>query len=327
MFVIDRPLFHSTHAVSDLFGAAQRYVQLFDRALTYAGLHRGARRHACFVVVGDLWIELIAPDGREGPVQRFVDRFGDHLHGLAFYVQGINDLARALQDAGVRLADVTGRRVEGTVRRHGPSRHPRFGPTTPLEGGAECEPDWWAAAIFTDMRAACGLFEFCEPKSRYNRLDPRGVAGWTVQPLLNDPLGIQRTSHSTIAVRDLDTAVALWVDSLGCDLVSTGRNPALGCSSAMVRFGDLDGTLVEFAQPTGPGPVRDDLDRTGSDILHSVVFRVDDLDRVRGHLDAVGCPAETDTDDLVVASPAWCAGARYGFTSRDAAPVTGSWST
>jgi hypothetical protein len=317
-FLIEQPLFHTTHVVADLFGAADRYVKLFDRALVYAGLHEGARRYGCFVTVGDVWIELLAPDERPGPVRRFAERYGDHLHGLAFYVRHIDELAAVLRRNAVRVSDVTGRPVESEVRRHGPSVHPRFGPTTPSEGGAECEPDWWAAAIFTHMSDACGLFEFCETKAHYNRLDPRGVPGWVLAPLKNDPLGVRRGSHHTVVVESVDAAASLWVGSVGCALVSRGFNPALGTSSALIQFGADPGTLVEFAQPVTDGPARNDLARSASDILHSVSFLVEDLDRVRRHLAAVRCPIETDTETLVVTSPEWCAGARYGFTDVDA---------
>jgi catechol 2,3-dioxygenase-like lactoylglutathione lyase family enzyme len=313
-FVIESPIFHTSHVVSDMFRAADRYVQLFDRAVLYSGYSERHSRRAAFALVAEVWVELVAPEGLGA---RFLDRFGEHQHGLAFKVRGIDALAQALIEHGVRFGDAAGRPVGSPVPRNGPIVHPRHGPTTPLTGGVECEPDWWSATIYTQMDDSCGWYEFCEPKIHHNRIDPRQVPGWQLLPVVGDPLTITGASHHTVVVGDLEKALSLWCGVLGANMIREAQDELLGTRSAFVRVGEGFGTVVEFAQPVKPGPAAVDRQRTGRDMLHRVNFAVEDLDAVRVHLAEVGCPLETETEDLVVTDPAWCCGARYGFT-----PVT-----
>lgn len=311
-FAIESPMFHVSHLIGDLFGAADRYVQLFDRAVIYAGLSVRHRRRAAFVLVGDVWLEIIAS---EGPGQRFLERFGDHLHGLAFYVRGIDALAEAMTAANMRFVDAAGKPAAAPLPRNGPVVYPRFGPTTPLTGGAESDDDWWSSAFYTQMDDAHGWYEFYEPKTRPNRLDPREVPGWRLTRLVRDPLAIVAGSHNTVVVSDVEKAVTVWTSTLQAQLLHTADNPALGTRSAFLRVGTGSGTVIEFAQPIAPGPAADDHENGNRDILHCVNFLVDDLDSVREHLASIGCGSEVDTEDLVVIDPSWCLGARYGFTT------------
>jgi hypothetical protein len=310
--LIEAPLFHAGHVVRDMFTAADRYITLFDRAVLYTGHSFSARRRAAFVLVAEVWIELVRPDPG---AERFLERFGEHLQGLAFTVRGIDALAESLIDHGVRFADEAGRRIGSPVPRHGPIVHPRFGPSTPSGGGVECEPDWWSAALYTHMVDAHGWYEFVQPKAHHNRIDPRQAPGWRPGPAAGDPLGILGASHYTVVVADRAAAVRLWQAALHAEVLADSTNAALGTRSCFVRVGERPGTIIEFAQPVEDGPAAADLAAAGRDILHCVTFRAADLDRIREHLVAVGCPAEVDAETLVVTDPSWCRGARYGFTA------------
>jgi catechol 2,3-dioxygenase-like lactoylglutathione lyase family enzyme len=313
-FTIETPLFHTGHVVRDMFEAADRYISLFDRAVLYTGHSAPARRRAGFVLVAEVWIEIVGPDPGSA-TGRFIERFGEHLQGLAFKVRGIDALAESLAGHGVRFADETGRPAGSPVPRHGPIVHPRFGPTTPLAGGVECEDDWWSAVIYTHMGDAHGWYEFCQPKLHHNRIDPRQAPGWQPGPRAGDPLGITGGSHCTVVVADLDATVRLWRDALHAQVLREATSAALGTRSCFVRVGEGAGSVIEFAQPDGDGPAARDRAAAGRDIQHSVTFRVASLDQIRKHLDAIGCPVETDTGTLVVTDPSWCLGARYGFTA------------
>jgi hypothetical protein len=312
-FVIEAPLFHTDHVIRDMFDAADKYLRLFDRAVLYTGHSDEARRRAAFILVAEVWIELVLPDP---DARGFLDRCGEHLRGIAFKVRGIDELADSLSTHGVRFSDASGTRIASPVPRHGPILHPRHGPSTPPEGGVECQPDWWSAVLYTYMRDAHGWYEFCEPKAHHNRIDPRRAHGWSCGPVVGDPLNIVRGSHCTVIVKDLKAAVSLWTTALRAIVAWEGTNEAIATHSVIVRVGEGDGTFLELAQPIGVGPAARDYDACQRDILHCVNFLVGDLDPVRSHLAAIGCPTEVDSDNFVTTDPAWLRGARYGFTTR-----------
>lgn len=310
---IESPVYHTNHVVRSLCDAAERYIQLFDRAALYTGIRPGAGRRAAWVLVADQWMQITspAPDGNQA-IARHLDQLGEHLLTLAFRVRGIDTLAARLTELGVVYRDLSGREVSSPVPRHGPSLHPRSGPTTPARGAAECEPDWWSAPIFIDD----AWYEFMESKAPHDRFDPRRTPGWTLAPVVGDPLMVLATSHHTVVVREAAAAARLWLSELAAELLYEGPNVDLGTKSVVVRVGEGSGTVIELAEPAEPGPAARDLESSGRDVLHAINFQVADLDAVRRHLDAIGCPSEVSTASLVSTSPEWCHGARFGFTTR-----------
>jgi hypothetical protein len=193
--------------------------------------------------------------------------------------------------------------------------HPRHGPTTPATGGAEGNPDWWAATLYTQIDDAHGLYEFCEPKAHHNRIDPRQVPGWAPVKVVGDPLAIVSGSHYTVVVGDVSRAASLWTSALGASLLEERHNELLGTRSSFVRVGEGSGTIIEFAEPIGPGPAAADRAHADRDVMHCVTFLVDDLASVRRHLTEIGCQLEIDTADMLITDPAYCRGARYGFST------------
>lgn len=310
---IESPVYHTNHVVRNLSDAAERYIQLFDRAVLYTGVRPGAGRRAAWVLVADQWMQITAPAPDENQaIARHLDHLGEHLLALSFRVRGIDVLAARLTELGVVYRDLSGREVSSPVPRHGPSLHPRWGPTTPAKGAAECEADWWSAPIFIDD----AWYEFMESKSPHDRFDPRRTPGWTLAPVVGDPLTVLATSHHTVVVRNAADAARLWVSELDAEPLYEGRNVALGSKSVVVRVGEGSGTVIELAEPAEPGPAARDLESSGRDVLHAINFRVADLDGVRRHLDSIGCPSEVSTASLVSTSPDWCYGARFGFTTQ-----------
>jgi catechol 2,3-dioxygenase-like lactoylglutathione lyase family enzyme len=138
------------------------------------------------------------------------------------------------------------------------------------------------------------------------------------EPLVDDPLGVRRGSHTTIAVADVDEASAFWCRVMGARLVSEGDSDGLGARTSLVEVGAAGrGTLVEFAEPIADGPVARDRTACRVDMVHAYTFLVDDLERVRRHLDRERFGLEVDGPHLIVTDPVTTAGARYGFADRD----------
>jgi methylmalonyl-CoA/ethylmalonyl-CoA epimerase len=50
-------------------------------------------------------IELVAPDGADSPVRKFLDRRGEGMHHVCVYVEDIEARLRELKEAGYRLID------------------------------------------------------------------------------------------------------------------------------------------------------------------------------------------------------------------------------
>lgn len=298
--ILRSPLFHVTHVVARLDEALDCHRRLFARPTLDGGSWDVAQRHAIFTFVGDTWLEAMIPD-RSGGIRAFVDAFGSHLHSIAFYVNGIDDIADALHAHRVRFYDSHGKPIEGAVPRHGPI------PVTPGYR-RDYEEGWESAVLYTNINDTHGMLELCEPSS-FHPLPPRTPDPDMLQDG-DDPLGLVGTSHHTMVTGDCDAATALWTDVFGAELVRRSDDDR----TALVRVGDGAGTVVELVQPE-PGSVgHDDLVTCRRPMLHRTTFRVRDLDAVRSHLAANDFAIESDRDGLVVTDPTTTAGARFGFT-------------
>jgi catechol 2,3-dioxygenase-like lactoylglutathione lyase family enzyme len=239
---------------------------------------------------------------------------------LAWYVTGVDRLADRLRDSNARFAEdpdprvayasfTTGKSATRAVPRHGP---------IPLPPGYRHQyPEHWeSGVVYTHFRDTHGMLEFCEPSS-YHAMPPRTPDDDMTVRGKDDPLGIEKSSHHTIVVRDARTARDFWVEGLGAVALREGHNATLGARSAWVRAGAGDGTILELAEPVSVGPAMADLEACGLPILHSVTFKVSSLDRVRDHLAGLCFQVESDDGSTLVTDPASSAGARFGFTTID----------
>jgi catechol 2,3-dioxygenase-like lactoylglutathione lyase family enzyme len=297
------PAFHVTQVAPDRALVEDGYRRLFGQPILDGGFPVADRR-TMFTLAGDLWLEAVTPETQRSGIRKFSDRVGSHFHSVAWYVSDIDGLAATLREQGVRYFDAEGNTLD-TIPLHGP---------IPLPDGYELgyPPGWWSAVLFTHPRDTNGLIEFCESMSDHP-LPPRpGPATGRSA----DPLGIVGLSHLTLAVRSLQQAVDLWVGTLGGELVKICANDNVGTRSAYVRIGEGEGTMLEFAEPVGAGPVATDLDRCGGDVLHAVTFRVADLEKVKMHLDVNRFSTTSESEDLVVVDPGAIGGGPFGFTTR-----------
>jgi hypothetical protein len=84
----------------------------------------------------------------------------------------------------------------------------------------------------------------------------------------------------SVAVEDLAAAVNRFVTVAGGEVCYKGGRWTAAANAVGLRVGD---TVIELISPTGPGPVRDYLDRYGERI-RSTVFGVTSLDRAERYL-------------------------------------------
>jgi catechol 2,3-dioxygenase-like lactoylglutathione lyase family enzyme len=281
-------LFHLTHVVSDLDAVDRWYDEVFSVTRFYHGYEELAGRDASLIAISDLVLEPMAPaHGRELKnlsVQRFHDRFGQHFHSIAWYVDDVEAISRRLDQHGLRLFNIVGRQVVPNDR---------------------------TAAIWTHPKETFGQLEFAKYADYI--ADPRFDPGWSTAPWREHPLGIHGTSHIVVVARDLAAATTLYCDVLGGALFHEAVVPDRK-RSAFIAIGD--GTVVELAEPlAATSPEGRELERHGEGI-HALVFRTGDLDTARSFLEEQGLAPEPDDDDTIVLGPTEAFGMTVGFTCR-----------
>ncbi len=281
-------LFHLTHVVSDLDAVDRWYDEVFSVTRFYNGYEELAGRDASLVAIGDLVLEPMAPArGRElknPSVQRFQDRFGQHFHSIAWYVDDVEAISHRLAQHGLRLFNIVGRQIAPNDR---------------------------TAAIWTHPKETFGQLEFATYADYI--ADPRFDPDWSATRWQEHPLGILGTSHIVVVVRDLAAACVLYGDVLGGAVFHEEVVPDRK-RSAFVAVGD--GTVVELAEPlSATSPEGRDLERHGEGI-HALVFRTGDLDRARAFLEEHRLAPGPGDDDTILLGPADAFGMTVGFTCR-----------
>jgi hypothetical protein len=83
-----------------------------------------------------------------------------------------------------------------------------------------------------------------------------------------------------ILVRSIDASIGYYRDRLRLPIVSDDRLPELGVRLVLLDAGN---TYLQLLEPTGAGPLQDDLDRLG-ECLHHVCFAVNDIDLAAARL-------------------------------------------
>ena len=211
------------------------------------------------------------------PVQRFVSKFGFRWHSLAWFTGDMPELYGRLEERGVRM----------------------FQP-----GGIPAAPD--ARAVFTHPRDTFVGLEFAPAGPDGKGGDAAAIAQ-ADQP---SPAGVRELAWVTVLPRDRRAAVKFYVDVLAGTIVEESADPWLGTSSTYVKVGP---TVIEFAEVLDQRPALGD-GAGYRDVVHSLTFRVDDLDRVRSELESHGSALEADHAHLVTSPPSAPA-ARVGFTT------------
>jgi hypothetical protein len=128
MFRIGK-LFHLTHVVNDLDVADKWYDEIFSVNRFYRGYEKLAMRHASLIAIADLVMEPVmlaqAPGAENSPIGKFLARFGQHFHSIAWYVDSVEDALVNFNERNIRLFDVTGRTVKQPLRTRAIWTHPK----------------------------------------------------------------------------------------------------------------------------------------------------------------------------------------------------------
>jgi catechol 2,3-dioxygenase-like lactoylglutathione lyase family enzyme len=238
-------------------------------------------------------LEVIEPSGAEPdlnmPLSKFRHRHGQHFHSFAWYVEpeSVRSLFDRLRQAGVRVAK----------------------PGGGVFGGGDIDP---GNTIFTHPKDTFGQIEFEGRNDHWAGIDPRFKPGWNTQPWKAGPLGIERLSHMTTVVQDVEAARRFYETTLGGTVFH--HEASATATSVFVLVG-LD-TVIELAEPT------DEKSRLAADLAahgelpHSVTLLVQNLDEVESHVEKVGARVVDRSGDGLSLDPNDCFGALWQFTDR-----------
>jgi extradiol dioxygenase family protein len=190
-------LFHGSQIVPDVLEAGRFYHDFFG-SWVYEAQHLDAEDslNSANLLGGDFSIELLAPVDATADTgaARFLRRHGPHFNNIAFWARDCRGLAQRFLDRGVRVA----------VRGQG------FASTLPDSSHFDY--------VITHPKDTHGLvLEFLEDQLIH---DPRHRSWWN-SSFWRDrhPLGIERMSHATVVVADLEAAAGCFGDVIGCERV------------------------------------------------------------------------------------------------------------
>ena len=287
MFKIGK-LFHLTHVVSDLGAVDKWYDDVFAVTRYYHGYAKAAGRDASLIAIGEVIMEPMTParvaNLRNQSVKRFHDRFGQHFHSIAWYVDDVPEISTHLDKHRLRLWDVVGNRV-----------------TPPNE----------KFAVWTHPKESHGQLEFAVIGS--NTIDPRLQPAWSSEFWRErHPLGIERASHITAVVGDVSVAKRFYTEVLGAKVIDERSTPIK--QSAFVAVGE--DTVVELVQPTSSNtPEARDLEKNGEGFF-ALTFKTRNLAKAADFLKSKQLRPDQDTDGSIVLGQDQAFGMTIGFTER-----------
>jgi methylmalonyl-CoA/ethylmalonyl-CoA epimerase len=108
---------------------------------------------------------------------------------------------------------------------------------------------------------------------------------------------LTRIDHVGIVVADIDSAIALYVGTLGARLVARQHQPVFDIEECMLALDEStpgSGTYIQLLEPRGDSEFRDFLLAHGGG-LHHVAYAVEDIDTARRTLIARGLQPTHDT--------------------------------
>jgi catechol 2,3-dioxygenase-like lactoylglutathione lyase family enzyme len=290
-----REFFHLMQIVDDFDAAEERY-----QALLAPHVYHPKRwsdfdlRWASLAIVGpDFVLEIMEaskqPEHRHAPLPKFYARHGQHLHSLSWFVddEDMGNLIEHMKARGVRIITPY-------------EEHPERADQEPMQ------------TFFTYPKDTFGQLEF-QSVSRYGQRDPHLSPDWSGAFWRDEhPVGLERMSHITTAVEDLERACTFYEEVL--DAPAFHQEEGRQHRSAFVMVGTE--TVVELAQPTTTtSRLGQDLAEHG-ELPHAVTFKVADLEAVEKHLSAIGMGVAERMDATIIVDPADLSNALVGFTTR-----------
>jgi len=252
--------------------------------------------YSTFTPVADVLMDTIAPTLYVlNGVQQYASVDKPHLKTIGWFVEGADEVYRALRREDVGMVDQFGKRAEGDD----PPRSAGSGTMT----------------IFFTVPEEAGLRHEFLPEFPF-KLDHRIAPDWELPPVsADDPVGIERHAYHTLLTDNPQRALRTLVDALGGTVIHEDRDEVIGAAATFVFLGD---SVLEIAVPDRGTPAYADWTATTApnDTYHSITWKVVDLDRVAAHLEAKGVGIRFRSTDALVTDPATSIGIPWGFTTR-----------
>ncbi len=285
---------HAVHMTDDVRRLNRFYEEVFGGVL-YMGVAEPSYfppedRWASLIMISDLCIETMAPNAPidpAKPVGKFYSRFGERLHSVGYLVDDLVGLGNRLIENGVHIGKPGGGRIN--------------------------EMDSEIAYFYPTPKATSGLMvELCRT---HMPADLRELDSWSSMRKfweLSHPLGIKRMLYVTLGVRDLDSAVKVFVDTLQGMPIAEGIDDGGHYKFAVIQLGDC---LLQIGEPLDEeSSLGLHVARWGN-MIYSVTFRVRDLDSAQAWLNSKGIKTFRPRADLLAADPADTFNAPYFFTT------------
>ena len=269
---------HVIHVSDDAQKLREFYERVFG-AFVYMGVDEPnylaeEDRYATLLMIGDLCIETMAPKMPADPmfsIARFYAKYGRHLHSVGYQVEDLAGLTERLLERDIAISKPGGGRLERV--------------------------DAEAGYLFPSPRDTAGLLLELTAHDMHD--DPRDVATWSSleQMWRTHPLTLDGFSSALLAVRDLDSAVATYVESVQAEPVDIGSDPDLQTRHQTLRLGDC---LLEITEPMSEeSDIGRHVSRWGN-MIYGLRFRVRDVDAAERWLKACRVRTTRIRDDLLV---------------------------
>ncbi len=106
---------HIGIAVNSIDQALKLYTGVLGLSLKDIEVVEEQRTRTAILPVGESNIELLEPTDAEGPIARYLEKFGEGMHHLALEVSDVEDALNRVSQSGIPLIDETPRQgVEKT---------------------------------------------------------------------------------------------------------------------------------------------------------------------------------------------------------------------
>ncbi|MBD1600548.1 VOC family protein [Pseudomonas typographi] len=296
-------MFHPTQLVDDLEQAGEWFQRVFGRhRVTWAERWDLSQLspeypvdYSFWIMIGEVVHDVICPalykvDGDAVP-------WGEHsgLSGISWWVKNSSAFAAAIEAKGLTLIDQAGQPVRG-------GRFARSLLTDEFTLMSMKADEAGFPHTFSEILGAS--------KDRFAHVDHRLGDGWHLASASpQDPLGIIGCAWQTLSTVDIERAKWLFTEVLDGQYLGQARDAA-GAGDAHCVF--CAHTVIELVGPRGTAPV----DAAAADTFDSITLLVQDLDKVRAHLNACDIRTTLDEADIIRTDPRDCMGVTWGFTRR-----------
>jgi len=106
---------HIGIAVNNIDQALKLYTEVLGLSLKEIEVVEEQRTRTAILPVGESKIELLESTDPEGPITKYIEKFGEGMHHLALEVSDIEDALSKISQSGIPLIDETPRKgVENT---------------------------------------------------------------------------------------------------------------------------------------------------------------------------------------------------------------------